>query len=326
MKVCVAGLGATGSLIARHLPSVGATEICLLDTDSSKLETVHRVVGDRVPVKAISSVDDASGCDVAVLATPVGTHVALVKKLMKLGCHVISLSDGLTEVQQLLGLNSDAVASGLSLVVGAGFTPGISCLLASMTAQEFDQVKTISVAKQGTGGPACARQHHRALKHHGLDWLNSEWQPKRGGSGRALVWFPDPIGAKDCYFAALPSSVLLQQHFPEVERISARIEANRRDRLTSSLPMLRPPHADGGPGAARVEVGGLINNEFFTAVTAVMEYPTFAASSLAATIVPMVFDGEAEVGASGLAGWKEPKKVLAKLLGQGIKVHRFDAY
>ena len=47
---------------------------------------------------------------------------------------------------------------------GAGFAPGLTCVLAAHGAARFDQVDEIHVAKSGTGGPACARQHHRAAR------------------------------------------------------------------------------------------------------------------------------------------------------------------
>ena len=48
----------------------------------------------------------------------------------------------------------------------------------------------------------------------------------------------------------------LRDVFPDAVRISARVSANRRDRLTAWLPMLSPPHREGGVGAVRVEVRG----------------------------------------------------------------------
>src|SRR3546814_6619520 len=74
------------------------------------------------------------------------------------------------------------------------------------------------------------------------------------GSGRELCWFPDPIGAEDCYRAELPDAVLLVPHFPLVDRVTARLSATRRDRITAHLPMLRKPHPEGLVGAVRVEV------------------------------------------------------------------------
>ncbi len=76
------------------------------------------------------------------------------------------------------------------------------------------------------------------------------------GPDSELCWFPEPVGAYDCYRAEIPGSLLLSSVFPQVQRISTRMSANRRDRLTSRLPMLAPPHREGGVGALRVEVRG----------------------------------------------------------------------
>ena len=67
------------------------------------------------------------------------------------------------------------------------------------------------------------------------------------------------------------------------ERVTARLAATRRDRLTSRLPMLRPPHADGGPGAVRVELRGERAGEGrVTVVYGAMDVPSVAAGAVAA--------------------------------------------
>ena len=143
------------------------------------------------------------------------------------------------------------------MVAGAAFSPGYSCVLARHAATSFTAVTEVHVARSGTGGPACARQHHAALTGEGLDWRDGAWQRRTAGSGRELCWFPDPIGAEDCYRAELPDALLLVPAFPAVERVTARLSATRRDRLSAHLPMLRQPHPEGLVGAARVEVRGV---------------------------------------------------------------------
>src|SRR6187397_2007826 len=54
----------------------------------------------------------------------------------------------------------------------------------------------------------------------------------------------------------MPDPWLLHRSFPAVRRISARRSATRRDRFTARLPMLSPPHREGGVGALRVEARG----------------------------------------------------------------------
>ena len=169
---------------------------------------------------------------------------------------MVSTSDAIVDVQALLDLDTEARERGVTVVVGGGFAPGLTCVLAAHAAAGFDEVDEVHVAKVGTGGPACARQHHRALGGMALDWRDGGWVHRPSGSGRELCWFPDPVGAEDCYRAALPDALVLVPAFPGVGRVTARLAATRRDRLTARLPMLRPPHPEGGPGAVRVEVRG----------------------------------------------------------------------
>ena len=145
-------------------------------------------------------------------------------------------------------------------MVSAGLAPGLSGLLARHLADQLTVVDEIHVAMHGTGGPACARQHHRALGARSLGWHDGEWIERPGGSGRELCWFPEPIGAVDCYRASVAEPIVLHEAFPTAARISARVSATRRDRLTARLPMLAPPRRHGDIGGIRVEVRGSLDD------------------------------------------------------------------
>jgi hypothetical protein len=190
-----------------------------------------------------------------VLAHP-GHHAPAAAELVAAGAGVVSISDDLDDVRQLLDLDDACRLHGTTLVVGAGMEPGLSGLVARVLADQLAVADEIHVAVHGTAGPACARQHHRALGGTAIGWLDGEWIERRAGTGRELCWFPEPVGARDCYRAEIPSPLTLQAAFPQVERVTARVSANRRDRLTARLPMLVGPHPEGGVGALRVEVRG----------------------------------------------------------------------
>ncbi len=227
---------------------VGSRIIRLLNDD-------RVVMRDPRDAAAEDFTSSLSKGDTVVLAVP-GQHAHTAAALADLGVSVVSVGDLLDDTGELLELDEMFRDSELTLVVGAAMSPGLAGLIARHLATQLAACDEIHVAAHGTAGPACARQHHRALRGFAAGWHDGEWIERRAGSGRELCWFPEPVGARDCYRAELTDPLLLHRAFPGVGRISARVSATRRDRLTSSLPMLRTPHAEGLEGALRVEVRG----------------------------------------------------------------------
>jgi hypothetical protein len=310
-----------GDLEAVHPPD-RTLQLRLHDHDRQAELAAERLVRGRVPVEFVPLAGDRAP-DVAILATPCRTHVGLAAELLRAGSHVVSISDCPEDVVDLLALDELARANDRSLVVGAGMAPGLSCLLARLAGDQLDSVDAISVAKAGTAGPACARQHHRALKRPGHDWVGRRWELRAGGSGRDLAWFPEPIGARDCYRGALPSPILLHRRYPEAKRLSARMSATRRDRLTSRLPMLRKPHHDGGPGAVRAEVRGWRDGAAETIVYAVTAFPSEAAAAVATVTALRAVRNEAPPGAGGLSEWSSAGTLLSDVRRLGIPISAF---
>ncbi len=235
-SVALVGHGVVGERIARRLPSIAPRPAVI-------------EVEPRLSLSPFGSVD------LAVLASP-APHAELAANLVERGVGVISVSDDLEDVSAMLDLDDRARHAGVPLVVGAGMSPGLTGLLARHLADQLASVDEIHVALHGTAGPACAHQHHAALRGWAVGLHDGEWVSRRAGLGRELCFFPEPVGAYDCYIAELATPLVLHASFPEVSRLTVRLSANRRDRLTARLPMLSPPHPEGGVGAVRVEVRG----------------------------------------------------------------------
>jgi saccharopine dehydrogenase-like NADP-dependent oxidoreductase len=324
VRAAVVGAGAVGVRAARQLLFLGDTDsLTVFDTDRARLDAVVESLGP--PATAAPDVASAvTGVDVVVLAAPHG-HTDAAGAALERGASVVSVSDDVEHVRALLGMDAEARERGLHVVVGAGFAPGLSCLLAAQAARSFEEVEEIHVAKVGTGGPACARQHHVALQGPAVESANGTWQRRRGGSGRALIWFPDPVSGVDCYRAALPEPLLLADAFPHAERITARVGANRRDRLTAHLPMLRRPHPEGELGGVRIEVRGRQGQVRSDRVLGAVDRPAVAAGAVAAVAARWVVDGRlARTGAGGLAGLADPGPFLAALAERGVKAAIFE--
>lgn len=309
MNVLVLGQGVVGS-------EVGA----LLARETAVDRSV--VVPGRSDMRA--SLGDL-GRAIVVLATPAGHHVDRASAALRLGADVVSVSDNVDDVTGLLALDAEARERGRRVVVGAGFAPGVSCLLARHGRSWFDTVDEIHVAKFGTGGPACARQHHRSLGEVAVDYREGALVRRPGGSGRELVWFPEPVGPADCYRANLADPILLSRAMPGVARVQARMAATRRDRITARLPMLRPPHPEGLLGGVRVELRGWLGGRHQTIVLGVSERPAFAAAAMAAAVVAVLANGDARSpGAAGVAGWGDPTMLLDALSGHTLQVNLFE--
>ena len=312
--VGVVGCGVTGGRVVSNLTSVG-----------------RRVAAyDLLPVGLPSGavrVDDAADlavCDVVVLAHPT-PHVQLAQKLLQAGTSVVSVGDNLDDVRALLALQVVAHSNDAVLVVGCGVAPGLSGLLARHLAAQLHVVDELHVAIHGTAGPECAREHHNALGDTALGWHDNEWIEPPGGSGRDLVWFPEPIAAHDCYRAALADPLLLQRAFPTASRISARVSATRRDRLTARLPMLLPPHASGDLGAVRVEARGASATGGRETVIAGASAPTGElAAAVAVAVALTLIDHRPVAGVYGTAdATLEPLQLLRLATDFGVRLQEF---
>jgi len=285
--VAVLGAGAVGRRIVRHLVSAGVERISVHDT---KRPAAVRVVKSSGPHVVDVDREQALTAKVVVFAHP-GDQAADVRTVLEDGRSVVSVVDELDEYRRLADLGALANMRGASLVVGAGMSPGISGLLARTLADRLDEVDEIHVAIHGTGGPACARQHHRSLAGTAQVWHDNDWIERPGGSGRELCWFPDPAGAHDCYHGELVDPLVLHEAFPLATRVGARMSATRRDRLTARLPMLRPPHEDGGLGGVRVEVRGSLDGMRRTLIAGIAERPSIAAGVMAGVFAVAVLEG-----------------------------------
>jgi predicted dinucleotide-binding enzyme len=325
VKAAVIGAGAVGARLARQLVSTEQVEsVVLRDERASRLEAVTTSLGQTAQADR-GGYTDPVDADVVVLAGPNGVQVEQARAFLARNQHVISVSDELTDVRGLLDLDIEARERGVAVVVGAGFCPGLTCVLAAHAATRFDVVDEVHVAKAGTGGPACARQHHRALGRMAIDWREGGWVQRPPGSGRELCWFPDPIGAQDCYRAALPDARLLVPAFPAVQRVTSRVAATRRDRLTAGLPMLWPTHPEGGPGAVRVEVRGHRDGAHDVVVYGAIDRPAVAAGAVAAVAAIWATDGRLRRhGAGGLAELAEPGPFLGELARRGVRAAVFQ--
>ena len=299
MTFAVVGSGVVGSRVVQHLSSLQLSPSLYSHKQRSSLLS-HSVV---------------------VLASA-GPHASLATMLIDEGISVVSVNDNVKDVVAMLDLGDRAREHNAKLVVGAACVPGMSGLLVAHVAKAFDVMDEVHVAVHGTGGPSCAREHHEALRGSAFGWHDNEWIERPAGSGRELCWFPEPVASRDCYRFGSPEPMVLQRVAPSLERITVRVSATRRDRLTARLPMLAPPHAEGGVGGLRIEARGARNGVRHIEIVGMAEKVASIAGAVAAYTAAHLADTAPGVYVLGEPGLPNVE-ILDDVLGSGLRLHQF---
>lgn len=312
--VGLVGYGVTGRRVGSHL-----------QRDGSRVAVFDPAVSTSPRGMAtVAHAADLAVTDVVGLCHP-HPHSQLAAEYLAAGVAVVSTSADIDDVRVLVDLDDLARRHDAVLIVGAAMSPGLSGLLADHLWRQLHVAEEIHIATHGTAGPSCAVQHHDALGETAIGWHDGGWIERPGGSGRELDWFPEPIGARDCYRGALPDPFLLHRIFPGASRISARVSGTRRDRLTARLPMLTPPHAAGDLGAVRVEVRGAAADGARVTVIAGASGPTGdLAAAVTTACIEACLTGSVEPGVH-LVGETalDPQSLLRRAVALGVRLQEF---
>ncbi|MFZ9381893.1 MAG: hypothetical protein ACO26W_02140 [Ilumatobacteraceae bacterium] len=318
------GAGVVGARVAESLSIDSQTSILVYDSSQIVAQRLARRLSETNSLIKATNRSELHRAKVVVLAGPL-PHTPVAKEFLGKGVSIVSTSDDIADCLNLLSLSDLATENKATLIIGAASSPGMSGLLVRNLSKAFDSIDEVHIALHGTGGPACARQHHRALSGQSIGWHDGEWLRRPAGSGRELCWFPEPVGAYDCYRGELPDPLLIKRAFPELVRVTARVSATRRDRVFARLPMLIPPRAEGGMGGLRVEVRGTKNGERVVDVVGVAERVGQVAGVVSGCVARSISVGEiSQPGAFVLGESSLPNEaLLSRVMASGVQAHSF---
>jgi saccharopine dehydrogenase-like NADP-dependent oxidoreductase len=318
------GAGVVGASVAESLSIESQTSILVYDSSQIVAQRLARRLSETNSLIKATNRSELHRAKVVVLAGPL-PHTPVAKEFLGKGVSIVSTSDDIADCLNLLSLSELATENKATLIIGAASSPGMSGLLVRNLSKAFDSIDEVHIALHGTGGPACARQHHRALSGQSIGWHDGEWLRRPAGSGRELCWFPEPVGAYDCYRGELPDPLLIKRAFPELVRVTARVSATRRDRVFARMPMLIPPRAEGGMGGLRVEVRGTKNGERVVDVVGVAERVGQVAGVVSGCVARSISVGEiSQPGAFVLGELSLPNEaLLSRVMASGVQAHSF---
>lgn len=331
-SVLVVGLGETGVRAARQLldtPGVDRVFVGARTADHA------RGVADALQDGAEPWVFDEGGAlppdvDAVASAVPADADVAFARAAVDRGVHYASAADDAATLRALIDLDAVARGRGARVLAGCGLAPGLADVLVVHAAGLFDSVDEVHIARFGVGGPACADAARRAQHEPNAEWREGALVHGRH-RGAELIWFPDPVGGRECDLVA-NGVELLAAAVPGVQRVTMRLGAPPTRRFPPSARWPaggRGRNALPGFGAVRAEVWGWTGRRRDTVVYGVIERTAVAAGTvlgLSTAWLAGALDGLGEVapGASGLGVAVKPVPFLAELARRGVKAAVFE--
>jgi hypothetical protein len=319
----VVGVGEVGTRAARQLVDTPTIDrVLLASRDEERLADVAAALGPNAEVSEFAPGDPIpSGVDVVATALPAGVDHDVVAAAIAAGVPAASSDDEHDAIEHLRALAPNARGADVTVAIGCGLAPGLADVLASHAAAMFEKIDEIRVARTGWAGPACVgtvRHERRALVH---TWHDGTWREEHP-QGDRFVWFPEPIGGRDCRTVTGATSVLVDA-FGAVPRLSVQLgEPPRRARFGRSKGF------DPEWGAARVDVWGRRDGMLGCLVYGVVERTSVASGAVlavvAARLAGAIDTRLTQPGVHGLAALVEPVPFLAELAQRGVRAATFE--
>ncbi len=321
-SVLLAGLGEVGIRAARQLVETPGIERLLVATrDERRAGEICASLGGTARQVAWQPGDDLPvGVDAVVSALPAELDARAVDSALRAAVPAAIAADTSAGLEAVRALDGAAVDAGVVVAAGCGLAPGLSCVLARHAADLFDSVDEIRIARCGIAGDASERAVREELRP--IPDMVRAGNRRRGPRLGELVWFPEPLGARDCQIVTA-GGVLLEQAFEGLDRLTWSLAESQQRRLG-----LRRGDPDDGWGAIRVEVFGRREGEAVSVVYGVVDRTALAAGVvLAATASRLAGLGGAlrrAAGVHSLAALVEPVEFLADLATRGVRAAVFE--
>ena len=211
--VLLVGAGATGARAARQLAdTTGLTSLLVADREPTKAAALAAAVG---PIATTVAIDRPfpDHVDTVAVAVPARAGALIARRAVESGVPTAAIADDCDGIAALLGLDADARENGVLVAVGCGLVPGLGDVLARHAADSLDRVDEAHVTARRRGSQ---RVRRGAPPPRAVNPLSSG-STRRGTHpnvrGHELVWFPDPVGARECESVA-PGVELLRDSVP----------------------------------------------------------------------------------------------------------------
>jgi len=226
MKViALGGAGDMGSRAVRELAKEDeVTELLIADYNEEKARGIAMELGEKCKAIKVdannhaSLVDAIKGNDVAMSA--IGPfykyEVKVASAALDAKVNYVSICDDYDAAENVFSLDEKAKKSGITILTGLGWTPGISNVLARVGSDRLDSVDEIAIS---WGGSASDSEGLAVILHtiHIFTGFVPSFQNGRikmvqAGSERERIRFPEPMGEIYVYHLGHPEPVTVPRY------------------------------------------------------------------------------------------------------------------
>ncbi|OLE67053.1 MAG: hypothetical protein AUG09_04435 [Acidobacteria bacterium 13_1_20CM_2_68_7] len=211
MKVLQLGVGAIGTVVARHLAGHRAVEsLTLGDMDTTRADRLARELKGRVSVERADAADPQAlarvikGHGLVVSAVLPKYNEAIMKATLAAGADLLDLSAG---GDDQLAHDAEWKKAGRTALHGMGEDPGISNVFARWAADRLDVVEAIRVRDGEYSSSeefplACLFSTETFIEEAvspATLFENGQWKTIPAFSNREVYPFPEPVGPQVIY-------------------------------------------------------------------------------------------------------------------------------
>lgn len=209
--IVLGGAGAMGRVTVRTLTEYDdVDQITLADYSEERARAVASSFNsEKIQVRQIDVTDEARlaallrGSDVVLNAVEYIYNLPVLRACISEHVHYADLGGLFHVSRQMLALDEQARAAGITAIAGMGGTPGITNILARAAVDELERVKSIKVQlgcadSTPSAAPLVAPYSMRTI----LDeftrepqiFQDNQWYAQQPLSGQEALLFPEPVG------------------------------------------------------------------------------------------------------------------------------------
>lgn len=246
MKViALGGAGVMGRFGVKDLAArESVEEILIADYDMAAARALADELGPKCRAQQVDAnnhsamVETIRGYDVAM--GTIGPFYKYEKKVasaaIDAGVNYVSICDDYDAAEAFLTLDDAARKAGVTAITGAGWTPGITNMLAKLGADRLDEVDEIATAwacdPADTAGKAVTLHLIHAVTGMIPSFIDGRMQIIPAGTGRERLRFPQTVGECDISHAGHPEPVTIPRY---INARTVTLKGGLTDRFLSGL-------------------------------------------------------------------------------------------